>query len=656
MRVSSGFILFSAALWTASLSAQTVHYLDCEKGNDALDSLTPGSAWKSLARVNDYTFQPGDSLLVKRGSVCSGMLGPKGSGSDGRPIRLDAYGTGALPKIIGTGQQAGIKLQDQQYWEVAHLDVTGGNPYGVFITGTASHLKHFRLTDLVVHDVTGVPKTKQTGLVVIGADEKAPVIFDDIVIDGITAYNTTQWAGIVVTGGIYAATGSPRGADITIRNSIVHDMAGDGILLSLAKNGVIERNVSWNTGMQQTESIGTPNAIWEWECDDCTVQYNEGFFSDSPGVDGGVFDIDWGCHNNIVQYNYAHDSQGYCVSVFGAGGDPGSSTKSVVRRNLCVNNGRSPRLAQRQGAIYLSTWDKGHLSGVEIYNNTIVWNPPPDAAALASDAEIDPSQPRSFSNNVVVSRSPLLVRSTASLELDGNQYWVLGDASPEWQYGPATYTNLAALQSGAGQERKGVLENPKLNKLLQPTEVGDCMDATAKMPDLYGNPVPAGKCDVGALGPPPSTKPAENALGQLPVALGASAYKPAGWTLLALLSPENCSDTAASRSQMVVLQSMLRQFASLGLHVDVVPDASLDEAAGANWAADWSFGNIRLLRNSRPEETRRVLGITAPVGLVLISPERKVVRTWNGLTAAPEIQLTLRALLGVPAGMQAEYR
>lgn len=656
MRIRFCFLLLAAAIWTIFLPAQTVHYLDCGNGNDALDSLTPNSAWKSAARANDFTFQPGDSLLLKRGTTCTGMLSPKGSGSDGRPIHLDAYATGALPKIVGTGQQAGIKLQDQQYWEIAHLDVTGGNPYGVFITGTVPHLKHFRLTDLVVHDVTGQPKTKQTGLVVIGADEKAAVIFDDIVIDGVTAFNTTQWAGIIVTGGVYAAPGSSRGSDITIRNSIVHDVAGDGILLALAKNGLIEHNVSWNTGMQQTETIGTPNAIWEWQCDDCTVQYNEGFFSDSPGVDGGVFDIDWGCHNNIVQFNFAHDSQGYCASVFGAGGPPGSSAKSMVRRNLCVNNGRSPRLAQRQGAIYLSTWDNGHLSGVEIYNNTIVWNPPPAAAALVSDAEIDANQPRLFRNNLIVSRSPLLVRSTAGLQLDGNQYWVLGDASPAWQYGTETYTSLTALQSAAGQEHRGVLENPKLNELLQPTVAPECLDAAEKMPDLYGNHAPAGHCEIGAFAPVEPQLQPHKPLAQLPVALGATLYKPSGWTLLALLSPENCTGTSASRSQLVVLQSMLRQFATLGLHVDVVPDATLDESAAANWASDWNFGNIRLLTNRRPAETRSALGITGPIGMILISPERKVVRAWNGLTAAPEIQLTLRALLGVPAGMQAEYR
>jgi len=654
MRNRFHLLLWLGALSSTPLTAQTAHYLDCENGNDSLDSLTPQSAWKTVGRANQFTFQPGDSLLLKRRSVCTGLLAPKGSGTEAHPITLGAYGVGALPKIIGTGQPAGIRLDNQQYWEIAHLDVTGGNPYGIFITGTVPHLKHFRITDVLVHDVTGQPKTKQTGLVVIVTDEKAQTIFDDIVIDGVTAYNTTQWAGIIVTGGIYDGKGvSPRGSHIIIRNSIVHDVAGDGILLSLAKDGLIEHSVAWNTGMQHTESIGTPNAIWEWECDDCTVQYNEGFFSDSPGVDGGVFDIDWGCHNNVVQYNFAHDSQGYCASVFGAGGDPGSSTNNIIRRNLCLDNGRSPRLAQRQGAIYLSTWDGGHLSGVEIYNNTIIWDPPPDAPALVNEADIDPSLPHVFRNNLIVSRSPTVVRSTASLQLDGNQYWVPGAATPVWQYGSRFYTSIAALQAG-GQEKHGVAADPRLGDLLEPTAPAPSCDAPHdRNTDLYGRNA-RDACDIGAIAPFLHSH-REKPLGSLPVLAGGNPYKPDGWTLLAMLAPEGCPDARASRTQLVMLQSMLRQFATLGLHIDAIPSVEIDSTAASNWAGDWNFEKIRLLSASHPVDTRKALGIPGPPGIVLISPQGYIVRTWNGLVTSPEIELTLRSLLGVPGGMQ-QYR
>ena len=185
-------------------------------------------------------------------------------------------------------------------------------------------------------------------------------------------------------------------------------------------------------------------------------------------MDGGEFDIDWGNIDNIVQYNFAHDSQGYCVSVFGAEGESGSSRNNIVRRNLCVNNGRSPRLARRQGAIYLSTWNGGRISGVQIYGNTVFWDPPADSPALVNEADIDASAPRIFSNNLVVSRSSSLMRSSATLDFSDNQYWVLGSVSPHWTLGAKDYLSLQALQAATGQEQRSNYLDPRLGLYFEP--------------------------------------------------------------------------------------------------------------------------------------------------------------------------------------------
>jgi hypothetical protein len=122
MKLSSSFILVCLLLTSVFASAQSIHYLDCDGGNDAHDSLSSESAWKTAAQANRYTFQPGDTLLLKRGTVCSGLLWPKGSGSAGKEITLGAYGVGDLPQIVGTGNEAGLKLYDQQYWNTEHLN------------------------------------------------------------------------------------------------------------------------------------------------------------------------------------------------------------------------------------------------------------------------------------------------------------------------------------------------------------------------------------------------------------------------------------------------------------------------------------------------------------------------------------------------------
>ena len=179
---------------------QSIHYLDCKDGNDAADSLTPQTAWRTVAKANSYTYQPGEALLLRRSARCDGMLWPKGSGTEQAPIRLGAYGQGALPIIVGGSESAGLRLSDQQYWEIENLEVVGGSPYGIHIGGSVPVMRHFRITNVVVHDVTGTPFTKDSGLVVIAPDNHARSRIDDVIVDGVTAYRTSEWAGIIVNG------------------------------------------------------------------------------------------------------------------------------------------------------------------------------------------------------------------------------------------------------------------------------------------------------------------------------------------------------------------------------------------------------------------------------------------------------------------------
>ena len=65
------------------------YYVNAEKGNDANTGQSKNKAWKSIYHVNQQTFQPGDKILFKAGSVFTGSLMPKGSGKKGQPIVID---------------------------------------------------------------------------------------------------------------------------------------------------------------------------------------------------------------------------------------------------------------------------------------------------------------------------------------------------------------------------------------------------------------------------------------------------------------------------------------------------------------------------------------------------------------------------------------
>ena len=80
------------------------YFVDALEGNDANAGTTPKTAWKTLLKTNATTFHEGDSILLKAGSSWEGQLWPKGSGSEGRPIRIGSYGDGPKPLIQANGK------------------------------------------------------------------------------------------------------------------------------------------------------------------------------------------------------------------------------------------------------------------------------------------------------------------------------------------------------------------------------------------------------------------------------------------------------------------------------------------------------------------------------------------------------------------------
>lgn len=424
------------------------YFVDCSSPNNGSGNST-ASPWNSLEALHAHTFLPGDVIHMRRGTACRGSLELSGSGSADHPVRLTAYGEGPRPRIIaGSNVPQAFKLFNQEYWDVDSLDISGGNTFGVLVSGDKGILHHIHLTNLAVHDVFGGPlKHKESGLVVISPGT-VNQRFDDVLVDGVTAFNTNQWVGIVVGGGNFGfPPESTWSTNVTIRNSIVHDVQGDGIVLFRIRKGLIDSSVAWRTGMQETETTGTPNAIWTWMCHDCVVSHSEAFLTDSPGVDGGAFDIDYGNTNNSVLDSFGHDTTGYCVAVFGAGF---VTHQSIVRGNVCIDNGRSPRMAAYQGAIFLLTWNGGVIDDVSVDHNTVYWDPPGANPAVINDATIRGAA--TFTNNTIYSTSPLFTTSNSALAFSANHYFYYGIQPPHWKYGGVDLTSFAGYQHGSHED------------------------------------------------------------------------------------------------------------------------------------------------------------------------------------------------------------
>ena len=161
-------------LLTGVLRAESYH-VD-PTGDDANSGTSQATAWKTVERVNRQSLQPGDSVLFKSGGVWQGQLRPQGSGVEGKPIRLDRYGDGALPVIdMSTNAGAVVSLRDQDWWEIRHLDLRGsatnmppGDRQGIHVQGlkAARTLRHIHITDCRISDLQGTLGYYSCGILV----------------------------------------------------------------------------------------------------------------------------------------------------------------------------------------------------------------------------------------------------------------------------------------------------------------------------------------------------------------------------------------------------------------------------------------------------------------------------------------------------------
>lgn len=458
-----------------TLAVNTSYYVDCSAATNG--SGTQASPWNTLTTVNATTFGAGDNILFKRGTTCAGQLWPLGSGTSSSAfITIADYGSGALPIINGGSNQSAIKLYNQQYWHIQNVETTGGNPYGIYVSGNISAtLNHFRVTNVVAHDVGGTTTAQKENGIIVFTPGAAGTLFNDVIIDGATVYNTQQWAGILVGGDDYGRTmTSPRNSNITIRNASATNVYGDAIVLYQVNNGLLENNLAYNTGLIPTDVVGTPNGIWEWECGNCTVQYNEAYNQHSPTWDGGAFDIDYGSSNNILQYNYGHDNDSYCMAVFATGGASQTVTNNIMRYNVCSNNARDASQAtDRSAELYIAVWNSnggaGYISGLDVYNNTFYWNPA-NATLHYAIAAYDLYHGTGFTgtnrfmNNIIYAANPNIMNMKENgISFNNNLYWYTGAATPVFKWGNSTYNGFAAFKTGSSQEANGIYANPMLN-------------------------------------------------------------------------------------------------------------------------------------------------------------------------------------------------
>jgi hypothetical protein len=119
-------------LFSSGILAATNYYVDATNGNDSNNGTSQGTAWKTITKVSQVTFSPGDSILFKRGEIFRGSLTINQSGNSGMPITYGAYGVGNKPLILGSVSMNSINdwtLIGTNLWATSDIWATPNNSF-----------------------------------------------------------------------------------------------------------------------------------------------------------------------------------------------------------------------------------------------------------------------------------------------------------------------------------------------------------------------------------------------------------------------------------------------------------------------------------------------------------------------------------------------
>ncbi|UJF34843.1 S-layer homology domain-containing protein [Paenibacillus hexagrammi] len=443
----------------------TSYYVDATGGSDSNEGTSDSTAWKTLERVSATNFQPGDRILFKSGEVWEGQLWPKGSGSEGNPIIIDAYGSGSKPAIQGNGTvNDAVRLFNQEYWEIHNLDVSNevaptstpgenlGDYRGIHISGdNSTTLDYFRIESVDVHDVTGeihwisgtqpIPPepgirfktgwdgSKKTGGIVF--DTTVPDIYNppaqatilnDVVVEKSTVSNTS-FAGIVFK----QYTGDGKDQDGTTiatstgwgeRSSDTDPKFTPHTNVTIRDNFITQQNTDYGcNGMYLTDIRGglvEGNVVYRtgtsgiemYYADDIVVQHNEVYETTQKagGADSNGIDPDKATTNIIIQYNYIHDNgDGILICQFSFG-------DTIIRNNVIKSNSRYP--------IYLHSDRK---AVAQVYNNTI-YNDKSNYLIYGYGSSLDATY-HIKNNNLYTTRAGATITTSGTTFYENNNYY-----------------------------------------------------------------------------------------------------------------------------------------------------------------------------------------------------------------------------------------
>jgi parallel beta-helix repeat protein len=191
-------------LLLSSISWGATYYVDAVYGKDnSRCRYIYISSMENIAKLNYFTFKPGDIILFKRGVTWKEQFTVKQSGTSSSPITIGAYGSGNAPIIDGSlSREHGIYLNGRAYIIVIR-DLKVQNTKHASIRIDASRYIIVRDNTMYVNGRAGVFIQGSNNCLIKGNKMTTPATEYNIQTDGIYAqrnsYNTYEGNNIVIS-------------------------------------------------------------------------------------------------------------------------------------------------------------------------------------------------------------------------------------------------------------------------------------------------------------------------------------------------------------------------------------------------------------------------------------------------------------------------
>jgi hypothetical protein len=390
------------------------NYYISPQGNDNNTGNSPEHAWKTIQKVNQVNFEPGDHILFEGGKSFLGTLqfDVSDTGTYGKDIYLGSFGNGRA--TINATSGTGLNAKQCKFITIKNLNLIGdGRKSGN--TGDGISLSYCDNIQIDSVDISGF---QHSGL--ISKQDGKNYRFTNI------KANNNGYAGISVSGysktsqsNIYIGycTADSNPGDPTILNN----HSGNGIIAYNASDITIEYCKASNNGWDMPRTGNGPGGIWVAEVDSAVIQYCIAHDNKTSvgGGDGLGFDFDGGTTNSVIQYCLSYNNQGAGYGVYQY---PGATKweNNTIRYCISENDGNVSGIGSVcfwNGSLNIS-----QFRNFDFYNNA-VYNT--DGPALNFVDHVNGYF--NFWNNIFVSKDESVYNGIKNENFQGNCWYSLNN-------------------------------------------------------------------------------------------------------------------------------------------------------------------------------------------------------------------------------------